>query len=576
MLISSISGTGQVSTSNQVDIKPKVSGDLTAVNVVAGQEVKKDDIIAKIDSRDALMSYNEAKASLENAKLELDELLAPVDEYDLMQAENSLTDTKDALTKLEFNQEQDYQVALKNIVDTEAELTDAYEDAYNEIADTFLDFPDILTELNTVLFSEEIADSEATVQNISNNDALINSFTVNDYSEELKFETYVDNAENNYRSANESYELNFDNYRDASRYSEKSIIENLLTETINTSKKVSDALKSEMNMLDFWVEYRADKGLAIYSTVSQYQSSLGTYSSQNNNHLSSLLAAERGLDDAKESIEDAKTTLIELDQNQPLDLAAAQRSVEEKEMQLADLLSGATTLEIKNKQLSVQQKQNSLTAAALNLTDYSIKAPFDGLVASVDASVGDAVGSVAIATLISKQNIAEITLNEIDVAKVKVGQKATLEFDAVTDLSVSGEVVEVDTIGALDQGVVSYGVKIAFDVQDERIKSGMSTSVNIIIESRADVLLVPIGAVKNSVGNSYVEIMVNGQPQKQEVSIGSSSDTMIEITSGLEVGQEVITQTISNGSGTSASEASNSSKSSSPGGSGMEGMFRAF
>ncbi|OIO17946.1 hypothetical protein COT27_03585 [Candidatus Kuenenbacteria bacterium CG08_land_8_20_14_0_20_37_23] len=100
MLISSISGTGQVSASNQVEINPKVSGDLVSVNVKVGQTVKQGDLIAQIDARSAARSVADAKSSLENAKLELEELLAPIDKLTLIQAENSLADAKDSLIKL--------------------------------------------------------------------------------------------------------------------------------------------------------------------------------------------------------------------------------------------------------------------------------------------------------------------------------------------------------------------------------------------------------------------------------------------------------------------------------------------
>ncbi len=109
ILISAISGTGQVSASNQVDVSPKVSGTVVAVNLKNGQEVKEGDLLARIDSRDAIAKVNEAKSSLETAELDLEELLAPADNYTLMQAENSVADAQDSLAKLKINQQNDQQ-----------------------------------------------------------------------------------------------------------------------------------------------------------------------------------------------------------------------------------------------------------------------------------------------------------------------------------------------------------------------------------------------------------------------------------------------------------------------------------
>ena len=74
-------------------------------------------------------------------------------------------------------------------------------------------------------------------------------------------------------------------------------------------------------------------------------------------------------------------------------------------------------------------------------------------------------------------------------------------------------------------------------------------------------LLVKTSAIKTQAGASYVEVLVNGIPEKKIVTIGDSNDTMTEIVSGLEEGEEVVTQTISSKS--SSSETSNSTKSSS-------------
>jgi multidrug efflux pump subunit AcrA (membrane-fusion protein) len=129
------------------------------------------------------------------------------------------------------------------------------------------------------------------------------------------------------------------------------------------------------------------------------------------------------------------------------------------------------------------------------------------------------------------------------VAKVKVNQKVTLTFDAIEDLNITGEVAEIDALGTVTQGVVNYGVKIIFDTQDERVKSGMSVSAAIITDIKQDVLLVPNAAVKSNNGQ-YVEVLENNIPRNQTVETGLSNDTMTEITSGLKEGDKVITQTI--------------------------------
>jgi len=554
MLVSSVSGTGQVSALSQVEIKPKVSGDIVSANVKKGQGVKGGDLIAQIDSRDAARSVNEAKANLENAKLDLQELLAPSDSLTLMQTENAVTDAKDSLAKLKTTQENNYQETLKNKQAAEDSLNSAYEDAYNVITNTFLDLPNVMAGIYTIFYSNEIADSEITVSPASNYSVLINSFLGRDEEKRLKMQSYVENAKSYYEKAKSDYDKSFDDYKNANRYSEVSIIESLLGVTLETAKKIADTVKAEKNMLDYWVDYQTANSFTVYSKISTYRTNLSSHTSTVNNHLSSLSSSEQSIKSYKEDIFQAEKDLKDMEKSNPLDLAASERSLKEKEEQLADLKAGATELEIKNKKLAIQQKENSLIKAQQDYANYFVRAPFAGVVAEVNVVKGDSASSgSAIVTLITNQKIAEITLNEVDAAQVKAGQKATLEFDAVSDLSITGEVAELDTLGTVSQGIVSYNVKVAFDVQDERVKPGMSTSVTIITDSKQDILLVPLSAVKAAGENSYVEILVDGQPQQKTVTTGMSNDTMIEITSGLEEGEKIITQTINNGTSQSQS-----------------------
>ena len=99
-------------------------------------------------------------------------------------------------------------------------------------------------------------------------------------------------------------------------------------------------------------------------------------------------------------------------------------------------------------------------------------------------------------TFITQSDVTSISLSEEDITKIKLGQKAVLTFDAISGLTVAGQVTEIDTIGTVSQGVVSYNVQITFDTQDSRIKPGMSVNANVITNVEQNVLTVPNSAVK--------------------------------------------------------------------------------
>ncbi|MCX6758142.1 MAG: biotin/lipoyl-binding protein, partial [Candidatus Nealsonbacteria bacterium] len=114
-VIQSVSGTGQISASNKIDLKAKTAGDVALVNVSSGQAVKQGDVLVKIDSSDATQAVKDAQIALETAQLNLEKLLKPVDELTLMQAQNSLTQAQDTKSNAQDS------------------LAKSYDDAFNDI-----------------------------------------------------------------------------------------------------------------------------------------------------------------------------------------------------------------------------------------------------------------------------------------------------------------------------------------------------------------------------------------------------------------------------------------------------------
>lgn len=544
-IVVSVSGSGQILTSEQIDIKPNISGEIAEIYIEKGKEVGKGQLIMKIDETDFQKAVRDAQLSLEAANIELEKLLKPPERLALLQAENALILAKDNLAKLKFTQEKNYQKALENKQKAEDNLEKSYEDAFNNILNVFLDLPTIVEGTEDVL-------SVSAYQNIF------------DPENRKKIQTLLGNAEDSYNIARKNYDQNFNEYKKVSRYSEKETIERLLEETIETLKLISEAIKNENNVLDFLVDYFSSNNLSLDKKIEDYQSNLKTYTSKINTHLSNLLAIQRTIRDNKEAKLNAERDLKEMDQNYPLDLAQAENTVKEKEETLIKLKSGPDELDVKLKKIALQQKEENLKTAKENLLKCSIKAPFDGIISEVKVKKGDSVSpNTVLATLISKQKIAQISLNEIDAAKVKIGQKATLTFDAIPDLTLTGKVSEIDIAGSISQGVVSFGVKIALDTDDERVKPGMSVTANIIVDSKLDILVVPSSAVKSQEGIYYVElaeipdekkeeilnskagVILKKPPKRQQVEIGISNDKLTEILSGLKEGDIVVVSTIS-------------------------------
>lgn len=496
ILISSITGTGQVSAESQVDIKSKVSGEAIYVGAVNGQEVKAGALIAQIDTRDA-------EIALESARIALEKLLKPADTSSLLQAENSLEDAK-----------------LSNATAID-DLDKAYDDGFNTVSNAFLDIPDVTTGLNDILNSYQ------------SGNGYLNDTNVRSYGDTAM--KYRNGAVSAYFNAKNKYDIILDNYKNLTRTSSTSSIESLIEETYSTVKNVADAIKDSKNTLDYIRSQQSSQSRNDSTTV---QNNLNSWTSKINTHLLSLLSI-------KNSIENSKKTI---------DISA--RDIAQKTEALKKLIDGADSLDIRSQELVVKQKEYSYQ-------DYFIRAPFSGSIAKINIKKTDNVSNgTSIATLVTKQKVADISLNEIDAAKITLGQKVTITFDAIENFSVTGKVIEIDLVGTVDQGVVTYNVKIGFDTQDDRVKPGMSVSAEIITDTKTNTLVVPNSAIKSERGMRYVEIFdqkfieeqaIQGvtsitAPRRQAIEIGISNDTSTEIISGLEEGDRIISRTIKSGS----------------------------
>lgn len=189
-------------------------------------------------------------------------------------------------------------------------------------------------------------------------------------------------------------------------------------------------------------------------------------------------------------------------------------------------------------------------------------APSSGTVANLSVDVGSSVvasggsSSTTVATsvlsLVNPQSIQiKVLVSEVDLPKVKVGQKATVTVNAFAGKTYVAKVSRVDTIGVSASGVVTYSAYLHFIETPQSISPGMNATAVIQTSRKDDVLKVPQSAVKTSGQESTVQILINDAPQSISVTVGDTSDTEIEILSGLKVGDTVITRTITPKSTTS-------------------------
>ncbi len=219
-------------------------------------------------------------------------------------------------------------------------------------------------------------------------------------------------------------------------------------------------------------------------------------------------------------------------------LALAEAQLEDARRNYDRVKNGADPAEV-----SAAEARVAAAQATLNLA--RIVSPFDGTVTQANSVVGDQVnaGEVAFRVDDLSDMLVDVQVSEVDINSVAIGQGATLTFDAVLGRPepYHGEVVKVSQAGDTVQGVVNFVVTIALTDADELVKPGMTAAVNIVVEEVNDVVLLPNRAVRLVDNERVVYKLVDGEPVKIKVRLGSSSDIQSVLVDGdVKEGDEII------------------------------------
>lgn len=194
--------------------------------------------------------------------------------------------------------------------------------------------------------------------------------------------------------------------------------------------------------------------------------------------------------------------------------------------------------------------QASVQRIQAQIAQRILKAPFDGIVRSIDIDLGESVSSNnAVVSLISTDGFGvEVDLPEIDSVKVHIGDTAMITLDPLKEESFSGTVVSVNRAEKMVSGVPVYQARIAFDTHDDRIASGMTATVTITTDDRENVLALPARAIRRyDDGRPYVVVLDSETKKEQEVPVTLGllgSDSFFEIVSGVVEGMQIQTTNI--------------------------------
>src|SRR3989344_3093959 len=266
MITVSVSGSGQVSASNQLDVKSKVSGDAVYVAPVEGREIGASALIIQLDARDAEKAVRDAGVNLESARIALEKLRGPAGA---------------AVPRHKQNAEDD--------------LKKAYDDGFTAVSNAFLDLPAAITGLKEVLFGMHFSGSQSNMNYYAD--------AVKNY--DLRSLDYKDSANASYQKARAAYDKNFDDYRVSGREAKRAEIETLIDETYGAAINLSDAVKFANHFIQFYKDRLTERDLKPNSLADTHLSQLDAYTDKTNTHIAALLNIKNQIKNYKDAVSNA-------------------------------------------------------------------------------------------------------------------------------------------------------------------------------------------------------------------------------------------------------------------------------
>lgn len=212
--------------------------------------------------------------------------------------------------------------------------------------------------------------------------------------------------------------------------------------------------------------------------------------------------------------------------------------------------------------------RNTYRAAKRAVDGTVIKAPFAGTVTAVNGTVGGSSGATSRTATTTAGSGASAnadgaanasggfidladtrrlelvgTFTETDVTRLKVGQPASIGFDALSGVTASGKVTQIQPTATIGNNVVRYPVTISFTEVPKEVRLGQTATVGIVVERAEDVLAVSSTVISTTGGRSTVTVLREGRQVPVQVEIGIKGDTLTEIRSGLAEGDQVVRPT---------------------------------
>lgn len=553
-----VSATGKVVAEDGVELSFPISGSLEvqSVYVKEGDRIKKGDKIASVKTeslefelRSAYNSYQSALASY-NSKLET------ASESEIAKAKASIEQAQLALTSAQLSYNQTLYDSEQNIKNAEATVKTAEN---NLKLNSSLNDSEIVHNAYVSLINTLKSISLSLSKQLQDSDAIIG---VDDEDINDEFERVLGALDSaSYGQAKSSY-LQAKNARSALDEATESLNDYSSHAAVEAAARQAAVAISAMQEHQRYLKKLLDTTITFTGLS---QSKLDSFKATVNSNQSGALALSSSLNSAQQAVDNAESSLAQYETNYDKavrDLESVKKSAEQsalnasssirtKEIALAQAKSDYQDLiePLSANDLAAARAQLTSAAIAVDRTKYNMEqatltSPIDGVIAALNYKEGDIIldGSSAdsVATIINNETLyVEVNVEEADISKLKVGDKAEVGFDAVEGVNLEGEISFISlTSSSNSNGIVTYLVRVILNKEGhDQIREGMTASLEFVTAEAPQVVAVPVAAVRNVNGSPSVEI-VDGSIRP--VVTGFTDGKKVEIVSGLVAGESII------------------------------------
>jgi RND family efflux transporter MFP subunit len=224
-----------------------------------------------------------------------------------------------------------------------------------------------------------------------------------------------------------------------------------------------------------------------------------------------------------------------------LKISGTSRQLVDEALRESQSAAAGVQIAIRERELAEAQ----LREARVNLSYATITAPISGVIGSVTTQEGETVAAGLNApTFVVIVDLDRLQVNalvdEVDIGKVKLGQRVTFNVDAFPAQDFTGSVAAIYPSATIQDNVVKYVVAIAVDDEDRGLlRPEMTASVRIQLEAR-NVLAIPARAIRQDAGRAVVHVVDGETTEIRPIRIGWRDGPWAEVADGLSEGERIL------------------------------------